>query len=100
MEYSNEDNNTDRYKDLNDCMAKSSDIIEEMDNWLTGVSKTNSNKENINLSPYKTMAEMYRNSTLAQNSDTHATPEITRHFEKFPIALNMWSQSVKTMKKN
>ena len=38
MEYSNEDNNTDRYKDLDDCMAKSSDIIEEMDNWLTGVS--------------------------------------------------------------
>ena len=37
------DNNTDRYKDLDDCMAKSSDIIEEMDNWLTGVSKTNSN---------------------------------------------------------
>ena len=38
MEYSNEDNNTDRYKDLDDCMAKSSDIIEEMYNWLTGVS--------------------------------------------------------------
>ena len=84
MEYSNEDNNADRYKDLDDCMAKSSDIIEETDNWLTGVSKTNSNKENINLSPYKTMAEMYRNSTLAQNSDIHATPEVARHFEKFP----------------
>ena len=46
------------------------------------------------------MTEMYRNSTLAQNSDIHATPENTHHFEKFPIALNMWSQSVKTMKKN
>ena len=53
MEYSNEDNNTDRYEDLDDCMAKSSDIIEEMDNWLAKVDKTNSNKENINLSLYK-----------------------------------------------
>ena len=53
MEYSNEDNNTDRCKDLDDCMAKSSDIIEEMDNWLAKVDKTNSNKENINLSLYK-----------------------------------------------
>ena len=43
---------------------------------------------------------MYRNSTLAQNSDIHATPEVARHFEKFPTWLNMWSQSVKTMKKN